>query len=211
MEGWEIYAVDLPGHGDSGGNPETTISGYASRLVAWMDALELRKVVLVGHSMGGAISQSIALDYPNRVAGLVLVGSGAKLRVHPQILSLTEDEASYQQAAELVTTWAFSSETPDRLKELALSRMSAVPAHVVHADFMACDNFNIMERLSEIETPCLILCGEKDLLTPVKYSRYLEDRLPDAKLVVVPGAGHMAMLEKPEAVVAPIRAFLNRL
>jgi len=151
------------------------------------------------------------MQLPDRVAGLVLVGSGARLRVHPQILSLTEDEASYQQAAELITTWAFSSHTDARLKELALSRMAEVPARVVHTDFLACNSFDMMGRMGEIGVRTLVICGMQDQLTPIKYSRYLVDHLPDARLELIEGAGHMVMLEKPEALVKPLRTFLMEL
>jgi pimeloyl-ACP methyl ester carboxylesterase len=209
MEWAQVYGVDLPGHGRSSGNPEETIGGYARRVTKWMDALNLGAVVLVGHSMGGAISLTISMEIPDRVKGLVLVGSGAKLRVHPQILALTENEESYPQAAGLVTTWAFSTNADSDLKELALSRMAEVPARVVHADFLACDKFDMMDRLGEIRVPTLVLCGGEDQMTPVKYSRYLVDHIPDAKLELVEGAGHMLMLEKPEALAKLLRDFIK--
>ena len=211
MEGVEVFGIDLPGHGRSEGQPEKSIEGYASRLTEWMDALGLNRAVLIGHSMGGGISLTLSMQAPERVAGMVLVGSGAKLRVHPQILSLTETEGSFQQAAELITTWAFSTHTGARIKELALSRMMEVPAHVMHADFQACDRFDMMDILSEIMVPTLVICGLQDQLTPAKFSRYLADQLPNATLELVEGAGHMVMLEKPEALVGPLRTFLKHL
>jgi len=211
MEGVQVYGVDMPGHGRSRGEPEKSVEGYANRLVEWMEALELSSVVLVGHSMGGAIALAIYMQRPDRVAGMVLVGSGARLRVHPQILSLTEDQASFQQAAELINTWAFGFHADARLKELALSRLAEVPAQVVHTDFLACDSFDMMGRIGEIRVPTLVFCGEQDQLTPVKFSRYLVDHLPDAKLELIEGAGHMVMLEKPEALVKPLRSFLMEL
>jgi pimeloyl-ACP methyl ester carboxylesterase len=124
---------------------------------------------------------------------------------------LTESETTYQQAAELVTSWAFSEGTPARMKELAVSRMAEMPAHVVHADFLACDQFDIMHRLSEIEVPALVFCGTQDYLTPVKYSQYLVEHLPNAQIELIEGAGHMVMLENPQAMLTPLRNFLDRL
>lgn len=211
MSGETVYSLDLPGHGQSVGDPEESIEGYARRLVEWLDALTLEGVVLVGHSMGGAISLTVSLEAPHYVEGLVLVGSGAKLRVHPQLLALTEDERSYQQAAELVTQWAFSANADARMTELAQKSMAEVPAAVVHADFIACDHFDVMKRLGEISMPTLVLCGTEDQMTPVKYSQYLADHIPQSRLETVEGAGHMVMLEKPMEIVRYIGEFVREL
>jgi pimeloyl-ACP methyl ester carboxylesterase len=161
--------------------------------------------------MGGAISLTLCLEAPHRVKGLVLVGSGAKLRVHPQILALTENDDLYQQATQLVTQWAFSASADSRLVELAQKRMGEVPAAVVHADFLACDNFDIMERLSEISVPTLVLCGVEDQMTPVKYSQYLHRHISHSQIVLIEGAGHMVMLEKPMEIARAIGGFLQNL
>jgi pimeloyl-ACP methyl ester carboxylesterase len=211
MKGEVVYSLDLPGHGGSGGEVAGSIDGYARKLEEWLELLDLEAVVLVGHSMGGAISMMAALESPQHVRGLVLVGSGARLRVSPQILALTEDEGLYRQAAELVTKWAFSSHADSRMKELAQKRMSEVPAHVLHADFVACDHFDIMERLSEISAPTLVLCGDQDQMTPVKYSQYLAENIPHTRLVVIEDAGHMVMLEKPQEIVKHIRHFIQEI
>lgn len=211
MADHDVYSLDLPGHGKSGGDPERSVRGYAHRLIAWLDQLDLEEVVLVGHSMGGAISMTIALEIPQQVSGLVLVGSGARLRVHPEILALTEDEHLYRQAAALVTQWAFSNHADARMVELANRRMAEVPARVVHADFLACDAFDIMDRLHDISVPTLVICGEGDQMTPRKYSQYLDQHIPDSQLVMIEGAGHMVMLEKPLEIVEHVRGFLPRL
>lgn len=211
MTGEVVYSIDLPGHGGSGGNVAESVEAYAQGVTEWLDDKDLEVVVLVGHSMGGAIAMMIALEAPQRVRGLVLVGSGARLRVHPQILALTENESLYRKATELVTQWAFSEYADGRMMELAQKRMVEVPAEVVHGDFVACDHFDIMKRLGEISIPTLILCGSADQLTPVKYSHYLAENIPHARLVVIENAGHMVMLEKPLEVVKHIQQFLQTL
>jgi pimeloyl-ACP methyl ester carboxylesterase len=211
MSGETVYSLDLPGHGQSVGDSEESIVGYARRLLEWLDALTLGEVVLVGHSMGGAISLTVSLEAPHRVRGLVLVGSGAKLRVHPHILALTDDDRSYQQATELVTQWAFSANADARMTELAQKRMAEVPAAVVHADFVACDNFDLMKRLGDVSMPTLVLCGTEDQLTPVKYSQFLAAHIPHSRLETVEGAGHMVMLEKPIEIARYIGEFVHEL
>jgi pimeloyl-ACP methyl ester carboxylesterase len=211
MAGEVVYCLDLPAHGGSGGEILGSIQGYAQKLVEWLDFLDLGTVVLVGHSMGGAVSMVVALESPQHVRGLVLVGSGARLRVSPQILALTENESLYQQAAELVTQWAFSSHADPRMMEIAQKRMAEVPAHVLHADFITCDHFDAMDRLAEISAPTLVLCGDQDQMTPVKYSQYLAENIPHARLVVIEDAGHMVMLERPQEISRHIRNFIQEI
>jgi pimeloyl-ACP methyl ester carboxylesterase len=211
MAGEIVYSLDLPGHGESRGDVEESVGGYAQRLVGWLDLLDLGAVMLVGHSMGGAISMMMALESPQHVQGLVLVGSGARLRVSPQILALTENENLYRQAAELVTQWAFSCHADARMIELAQKRMAEVPSRVIHADFVACDHFDVMDRLAEISMPTLVLCGAEDQMTPVKYSHYLADNIPHARLAIIKDAGHMVMLEKPQEVTRHVRNFIQEI
>lgn len=209
LESVPVYALDLPGHGKSPGEGERSIRAYVDHILHWMTALELPPAVWCGHSMGGAIAMTAALESSAQVAGLVLVGTGARLRVSPDILEITGDPDRFQEAAELVTRWAFNPSASPRLIELGRERYGGGRPEVMHGDFSACDAFDSMERLSEIRCPTLILCGEDDQLTPVKYSHFLQDHIADARLVTIHEAGHMVMLEKPEVVANEIRNFLT--
>lgn len=209
IEGEHVFAIDLPGHGDSGKEGKRTIGGYVKHLVNWMDALELGSAVLIGHSMGGAIALTTALEMPERVSGLILVGTGGRLRVSPMILELTENPQMLNQAVEVIITWAFSEGTPANLISLAQERMAETQPAVMHGDFSACDEFDVMERLGELTMPVQVICGNEDQLTPVKYSRFLSESIPDARLDLVEGAGHMVMLEKPGEVLKIVQRFLE--
>ncbi len=201
------YALDLPGHGRSGGQSRTSISSYAEFLEGFVGALGLQRVVLVGHSMGGAIVQHFALNHTSRVEGLVLVGTGARLRVLPRILEgLLSD---FDSTVDMLLGYAYAEDAPSQLVELDKREWLANPPEVIHGDFLACDNFDVMERLGKIRCPTLVLCGEDDLLTPAKYGRYLQENIPNATLSIVPGAGHMVMLEQPEQVNRAIEEFLQ--
>jgi pimeloyl-ACP methyl ester carboxylesterase len=159
--------------------------------------------------MGGAIALSLALDYPERVRGLVLVGAGARLRVDPEILLKSESEATYLSAVALVIDWAFSPAAPKRLVELAGKRMAETRPSVLHADFLACDAFDVVDRAGEIWCPTLVICGADDRLTPPRYAQFLVSQIRRAQLEIVPEAGHMVMLEQPQAVAQSMRAFLE--
>jgi pimeloyl-ACP methyl ester carboxylesterase len=89
--------------------------------------------------------------------------------------------------------------------------MKEVKAEVAHSDFHACNSFDLMDQLGEIHTSTLVVCGEEDLMTPVKYSQYLADSIKGANLFLVPNAGHMVMLEKPDEVAERIKEFVQTL
>ena len=210
LPGAQVYSLDLPGHGQSPGPAPTSIEDYADVVLAWMGLNVEREPVVVGHSMGSAIALSLALHTPDRLAGMALVGSGARLRVHPSILSGSSNEETFPAVVDQIMEWAFSPQAPPRLVQLARRRMLEVPPAVLNSDFQACDNFDIMAELEGIETPALILCGSQDMLTPLKYSEFLAAHLPKAHLETIPDAGHMVMLEQPQAVAAVLASFLRR-
>jgi len=208
---YRVFGLDLPGHGDSPGEGETTIDGYVKRVVEWLDEQGIERAVLVGHSMGGAIAMTTALDEPRRVAGLVLMGTGGRLRVNEEILRATADPIHFAETVDMVITWAFSDKTPERIIALAKMRMSETRPEVIHGDFMACNRFDICDLLPEIRVPSLILCGKQDRLTPLKYANHLDEQIPESTLVLIEDAGHMVMLERPLEVAEAVSNFLESL
>jgi pimeloyl-ACP methyl ester carboxylesterase len=206
-----VYALDLPGHGKSEGRGQQSIEAYANCVVGWMEAIELSQAVFIGHSMGGAISQTLALQHPKRTLGLGLVGTGARLRVAPAILESAGQETTFPTAIETIIKWAFSPLADERLTTISAERMSETRPSVLHGDFLACDDFDIMEKLGQIRVPVLAVCGEDDQLTPVRYSQYLVDHIPKAQLATFPEAGHMVMLEKPHEVAEVLKEFLSQI
>jgi pimeloyl-ACP methyl ester carboxylesterase len=87
--------------------------------------------------------------------------------------------------------------------------MTETRPSVLHGDFLACNEFDAMSRLGEISKPTLILCGADDILTPVKYSEYLHNQIVNSRLVIVPDAGHMVMLEAPQTIADEIGSFAD--
>ncbi len=208
MVGERVLSLDLPGHGCSGGQGEATIAAYAARVEAWLDALNLDRAVFVGHSMGGAIALWIALEYPLRVAGLVLVGTGGRLRVHPMILELSARDARFERLVDHIIGQSFSAHAPPRLVDMARMRMAETSPKVLHHDFVACDQFDVMDQLGALKVPVQVICGREDVLTPEKYSHYLAEAIPRARLALIEEAGHMVMLEKPKQVADVILRFM---
>lgn len=208
LPGQRVFALDLPGHGKSEGVGCQSVVEYARAVTGLMDRLHLGPAVMVGHSMGGAIALMLALRFPKRVLGLGLVGTGARLRVAPAILENAANPATFPAAVQAAVEWSYGPAADPRLKELGAQRMLETRPGVLHGDFLACNEFDVMDRLDKIGVPALILCGTEDRLTPLKYSEYLRDHLPKARLQIVQGAGHMVMLERPAEVAAALEAFL---
>ena len=201
------YALDLPGHGHSKGHGRDSIAAYTDWLIAFLDAAGLEQGTLVGHSMGGAIALDAALRYPERVASLNLIATGARLRVAPAVLAgLRRDPAA---TIRLIAEWCYCPQVSPGLIRLAEQQMIATSPDVVYSDFAACDAFDATSRLSEIAVPTVVVCGTEDRMTPPKYAAYLCDKIPSAALHLIAGAGHMVMLEKPEEVTAIVATDLQ--
>lgn len=211
MPGYQVYALDLPGHGKSGGCGQQSIPLYAQSILAWLTEMDLHRAIFVGHSMGAAIALTIALDFPEHVLGLGLIGAAASLPVASAILEKTASPTTFQNAVELVTGWSFARQTDARLVELATLRMGETRPSVLHGDFLACDAFDITGRVSEILQPALVIVGAEDRMTPPREAQFLASSLPKARLETIPNAGHMVMLEQPQAVAQALQQLFGEI
>jgi len=210
LAGWRTLAVDLPGHGRSPAVGECSIDDFARRLRDWRVAAGIERPLLVGHSMGGAIALASALAEPaEAVAGLVLIGCGARLRVNPSLLADISRPEAFSAAADRILAWSFAPEAPARLRELARLRLVEAGPDVLAADLRACHAFDVRGRLNEITLPTLIVVGDKDRMTPPQLSEELRAGIAGATVEIIEAAGHMAMLEQPDAVAGVLRSFLE--
>lgn len=199
--------IELPGHGESEGEGEEEIGRYAEHVLAFLKALGLQKVFLVGHSMGGVIVQTLALTQAEVIKGIVLVGTGARLKVLPVILNGIKN--NFEETVRMINQFAYSRKAPSDLIEKGISMMMQCRPEVLYSDFMACDRFDLINEVEKIILPTLLLCGDDDQLTPVKYSQFLHSRIKGSKLEILPNAGHMVMMEAPQAFNEKIREFIS--
>lgn len=205
---FSVAVLDLNGHGRSPAREGDGLQTYVEDVLAVLEAIALPTVV-IGHSMGGAIALTAALQRPKNLVGLGLVGTGARLKVHPQILELCQTD--FEKAVELVISWAFAEGVSPELVHKAREQMRRNGQAALYRDFAGCNVFDVIARLSEITVPALVICGREDKLTPVKYSEYLQQTIPQAHLKIIEGAGHMVMLEHPQAVNSALKEFCMRL
>ncbi len=201
-------AVDLPGHGRSTGPGRQRVADYAKFVAEFIAATALKHVVLMGHSLGGAIVQQAALEKPAWLDGIILVGTGCRLRVSPAIIDvLTTD---YPAAIDTVCNMAFGPDTLPELVQQARSEFLNTPASVTHGDYTACNRFDLTDRLGEISCPTLVVSASADRLTPIKYGQFLQRHIPGAQLCMIENAGHMMAIERPEEFTACVESFMKR-
>ena len=202
-------AVSLPGHPE--GKPCASVDDYTDWLHQYILARGYSELILVGHSMGGAVAQIYALSYPESVKGLVLIGTGARLRVSPEFLRLLGGGSSHSP------DWfkdfiepLYSRVAPD-FRKVVIEKVVEVGAGVQLNDFRCCDKFDIMDKIYQIKTPTLVICGSEDEMTPVKYSQYLATKIDGARLVIIEGGTHLAFMEKPDEVNQAIEEFIREI
>lgn len=209
LSGYRVYAIDLPGHGKSGGRGQQSIGAYCDCILSWMEDVKLHSAVFIGHSMGSAIVMALALEQPQHVLGLGLIGAGARLQVSNILLETASSPTTFHNAIDTIVSWSFAPQTSEQLKDLAAKRMTDIRYSVLYSDLLACNAFDVTEHVDKLQCPTLVMCGEQDKMTPKRYSQFLADRIPHSQLAVIPDAGHMVMIEQPAIVAESILAFLE--
>lgn len=199
-------ALDLAGHGKSSGEGHADVLPHARDIIALVEALGLPHAILIGHSMGGAIAQLAALQAPERVAGLVLIGTGSRLPIAPALLEqiAVDPIAAVDRMMKLV--WGPAGSLA--LQQLGRQRLLSVSPALLERDYRACQAFDSRPQLEQITAPTLVIAGAEDRVVPLKFSRTLAETIPGAMLVIVPHAGHMLPLEQPQAVRAALESWL---
>lgn len=206
---FSVTVMDLPGHGRSGGEAQTTIEGNAQAVIDLIETLGLKKVVVAGHSMGGAIAQTIGLEKPSWLSGLILIGTGAKMPVSDMILDgLISD---FEKTVAMITKFSWRKQASTNFTKTAIQHMTEAGSQVTHTDFMACNQFDVTDRLSEISVPALVLGGPEDKMMPLPMSEFLAENIPSASLKTIPNTGHFLMIEQTGAVSKEVVTFLNSL
>lgn len=198
-------ALNFPGHPE--GNALNNVSDLAQWLVSYIEKRNLTEVVLVGHSLGSAVAMQAALLAKVDIKALVLIGSGARLKVIPQLLdSLSGLVENNSEIPDFLLS--ANQKIVEPLRTKINTSIKANGASVMLKDFSACDTFDVMEHLSDINIPVQIIVGDKDHMTPLKYATFLQDKLSQAELVIIKNGTHMAFAEQPDLINKKIQGFL---
>ena len=204
----EAEAVALPGH--PSGEPCTSIDSYVDWLRGYIRDKGYYDVVLAGHSLGGAIALLYALKYPEDLEGLILISSGARLRVDTMYLEMLGQARSNRSIYEDFCHKLYEFIEPELRDVLQRKALEDDPAVLLN-DMLCCDRFDIMDHVQEIRLPTLALCGSEDMMTPPKYTKYLASKIEGAREVIIEGGTHMVFAEQPGVVNQAIEDFLNSL
>lgn len=200
-------AIDLPGHGRSPRrDTPATLDTFVDDIRAAALALGT-PVILCGHSMGGALTMLTALKYPEILDKIILLQTGARLRVVPALIE--QFKSNFSGAIQSMSGMMFGPGAPPALAAAFAELMSRADPEAALNDFLLCDGFDIMDRLGDIRPPALIVGAENDLATPAKYAAFLHERMPGSQLRMIPGCGHLSMLEKPDDLTGIILDFIN--
>lgn len=218
--GWNVVAVDLPGHCKSGGDAPKSVEEAAGFIVALLDALQVERAALVGHSFGALIALETAARAPERVTQLALVGVAYPMKVSAALLENALHQP--QKAIDMVNVFSHSMLAPPpsglgpgtwlyggsrALMRRVLASNRAV--NVFHRGFVACDSYAGGDAaIAKVHCPVLFVLGKSDAMTPPKAAQGLQQKARDGRTVLVDG-GHQMMLEAPDAVLFALRDFLK--
>jgi len=203
MRGRERYAINLPGRAGTDGPPLDNVAEMEAFVSRFLQAEVKGDYRLIGHSLGGAIAIEHALASPTeRLQGIVLLATGARLRVHPMILQLFEQIAKSGTGIPPLPPGLYEQNTDPALIAEASKHRELTPIETGGADWRAADTFDRMHDLPDIGVPTLIIGGTNDALTPAKYAEYMATQVPQNELYILEGAGHMLVTERPEEVAS---------
>ena len=205
--GIRVLAVDLPGHGHSGGEALGAVAEMADWVAQFMDAADVGKAFVAGHSMGALVALEVAARHPEKVSGVGLLGAAAEMPVHPDLIQAAKDGGAL--APELITDWGFGAlahKGGHLLPGLwamgaAVRLLEDAKPGVLAKDLIACDAYkDALAAAAKIAVPVAVISGDEDKMTPVKNARPLVGALSDVTLTVLPKTGHMMMIERPREV-----------
>ena len=210
--GLGVLAPDLPGHGRSAGAPLSSIEAMADWTAALMTAAGIQAARLVGHSMGSLVALEFAARHPERTTGVALIATAAPMRVSNDLLDAAK--ANDHTAIDMVAIWGNGyramlggSLAPGLWMLGGAERLleRARPG-VLFADLTACNSYGgALAAAAKVSAPTIVILGGGDVMTPVKSGKALATAIPGSCVMVIEGAGHLLMSERPEEVLAALR------
>ncbi|QYF93235.1 alpha/beta hydrolase [Massilia sp. PAMC28688] len=219
--GWNVLAVDLPGHGRSKGQAMPRVEEMADWVLAVLDACGVDQAFMIGHSMGSLVALEASHKAPARVTALAMLGTTYPMKVSDALLDTAKNHE--QGAIDMVNIFSHSSiahkpscpgpgfSVMGGARRL-MQRMSAInPEQLFYTDFFACNAYaNGQVAAEAVRCPALFIFGSKDMMTPARSTKQLTGAIGHGKVVQV-DAGHALMAEQPDAVLDALFAFAGTL
>ena len=204
-------AFDFPGHARSGGLDSLgSIERMASFAGAVSDKLGLARPVLVGHSMGGAVALRYALDRPDGVRALLLIGSFPRLAIPDERVEQVRRVTAGKERRQF-TREAYSPSTPGEIVRRGIMEDMKTDPRAGLGDTLACRDWDVGDGLANIRVPALVIIGEDELPILRDAADELARGIPNARKISIPKAGHMVHFEQPDATAEAVEAFLAEL
>ena len=211
----QVLALDLPGHGESGPIWKPSVEGFADTAHRLLQVLGTGPVWVAGHSLGGAVALALAARHPERVKGLVLISSCARLPesttpVQRLIWQLLPTPVRKFLFALTVQRILFAPGAPPQAVVLGMEELQACRRETLMTDAVVARAMGLEETARSLRVPTLILCGSLDRFTPPALSEQLAGLIPGAQLDIIERAGHMLPLERPDELNRKIFNFVTR-
>ena len=209
LDNYSIYSLDLPGHGKSGGESQTSVEKYADIVNKFVTAIKLDNVCIVGHSMGASIALSAALNKYNWLKAIALIGGASKMFVTDAILEGLKE--NFEPTIDNIVKYSWYKNTGAFFKQKGRQRMLEAGSKVVYDDFYACSKFDVSDRLAEIDIPALVIASDYDRMVPLKISSEMADQLGRSTFVTLKNCGHFQHIEQTSRVAKELGNYLSTL
>jgi pimeloyl-ACP methyl ester carboxylesterase len=211
--GRNVLALDLPGHGRSQGPPLATIADMAAWVFRVLDALEVRRASMVGHSMGALVALEAAGRAHERVERIACIGIAHPMKVSEAFLEAARKNE--QTAFDMETIWGHAPQVPFGgnpnpgmwMYGDMLARLTRLAPGVLYNDLKACNDY--VADFSAVKCPVLLVLGRRDLMTPPRNAKTLQEKLVGAQTVLLDASGHTLMAEAPDATLDALIQFFG--
>ena len=217
FHGYSVLALDMPGHGLSGGESLKSIEDMADWVNDVIDGVGFKEASLVGHSQGCLITVECTSRYPEKIKTLSLMGGAGAIPINPELLALAEK--SDPKAVDLMMDWAhgpsghFGGHPVPGLYHLNTGSMLIQSREIkdtLGVDFRACDNYkNGFEAAKTLSLPTLNILADQDKMCPLKEGKKLASSIQDCELYIIENCGHMMLLEEADKTLAALKKFIT--
>lgn len=210
--GRNVLSVDLPGHGRSEGALLTSIPDIGTWITRVLDAVNIERAAIVGHSMGSLIALEAAAQLGERARALVLLGTSAPMPVTGALLSSAENND--HAAIDMLTIWGYSrpahmgGNTNPGMWMLGgtVRLLERAKPGVIHNDLNACNEYKTgADAATKVTCPTMLILGKLDMMTPPRNSKSISDAIDENTIRLLNGTGHIMTVEQPNQVLDALR------